>query len=185
MKRLASLLLAGFVGAAPAEELPRLLAALKAAPTEADARALAARIEALWVKSGSPAVALLLEAGMTRYEQGDFAEARRDFDAAVVLGPAVAEAYYRRALARLHLGDRQGAETDLKAALQRDPFHFPADAALAAIAAARGEWQEALTDLERALAIDPKLPHGQKELHWLRQKAFARPSAGSVQGRVT
>jgi tetratricopeptide (TPR) repeat protein len=152
-------------------ELDKLLTALRAAPTEAAAGMLEARIRKLWLESGSPAAVLLLGKGMRNLENNDDAEAVDDFDAVLALEPDLPDAFVGRGEARFGVGDYDGAVTDLSEALKREPRHFVALQTLSRIAEARGDWTGALAAWRKALEIDPHTPGGDERLRTLRTKA--------------
>jgi tetratricopeptide (TPR) repeat protein len=153
-------------------ELDRLFAALKAAPGEAEAAALEAKIRAAWLRAGSPAVLLLLNRGAAEVEQGDPAGALDTLDDALVLAPDYAEAWLARAVAKFHAGDTAGAIRDVQATLRREPRHFLAWQTLSRIAEAQEDWKGALAAWEKAMEIDPHMPQGQERLQTLRRKAL-------------
>jgi tetratricopeptide (TPR) repeat protein len=153
-------------------ELDQLFAALKAAPSEAAAAMVEAKIRQAWLEAGSPAVLLLLNRGSTDLEAGDTNDALDALDDALVLAPNYPEAWLRRALAKFHAGDYRGAIGDIEATLRREPRHFVALQTLSRIAEAQGDWKGALAAWQKALELDPQTPHGQERLQMLRRKAF-------------
>ena len=153
-------------------ELDQLFAALKAAPGEAEAAALEAKIREAWQRAGSPAVLLLLNRGAGDLEQGDTDSALDTLDDALVLAPDYAEAWLARALAKFHAGDYAGAIGDIQATLRREPRHFVALETLSRIAEAQADWKGALAAWQKALDLDPRMPDGQERLQMLRRKAL-------------
>lgn len=164
------------LAAAAPSELDALFSALKAAPGEAVAAPLEARIAQIWQGEGGPAAGLLLASGLRNLEANAADEALADFDAAIVLAPRLAEAYARRALARFETGDYPGAVADVHEALVLDPRHFSAFAALSKIAEARADWKGALAAWQQVLAFSPRTPGGAERLNQLRRKALGEKS---------
>lgn len=150
----------------------QLLTALQAAPNEEVAAMLETRIEHIWLEAGSPAVRLLMTRGMREMQAGAPADAQEDFDAAITLDPAYAEAWRRRAMARFEAGDTQGAIADIGEVLQREPRDFVALDTLARLAEANGDWKGAYAAWQKKLEIDPKTPGGEARLKDLRRRAL-------------
>ena len=152
-------------------ELDRAFEALRAARDSAGATLVEARIRELWSQAITPAVALLLRRGVRNMEAGQHADALEDFDAAIVLGPEVAEAWHLRAQASLRLGDLPAAARDLQEALRLEPRHWGVLLSLSTMQDEAGNAQAALRSLEAALAINPKLAGGEERLREQRRKA--------------
>jgi tetratricopeptide (TPR) repeat protein len=148
-----------------------LLDALKAAPNEQAAAGLEGRLEQTWLRSGSPAVTLLMSRGLRSLQAGQDDEAVNSFSDAITLQPDVAEAWHQRALARYHAGDVNGAIHDLEETVQLEPRNFAAFRTLADIAAAREDWKGAYAAWQKVLEIDPKTPGGEERLRLLKRKA--------------
>lgn len=156
---------------ARAAELMRAFDALRAAPDEAGAALVEARIRMLWAQPVTPAVALLLRRGIRNLEAQLPAEAIEDFDAAITLGPEVAEAWLLRAQSLAGAGDAAAAARDLQEVLRLEPRHWAALLSLSALQEERGDAEAALRSLSAALAINPKLRGGEARLRELRRKA--------------
>lgn len=152
-------------------ELDRLFQALRAAPDEATAGMLEARIRHLWLRQATPAVALLMARGDRDLTNDADDEAIADFDAVLELAPDFAEGYNHRAVARAEAGDYAGAVRDIEAALRHDPRNFSALQALSRIAEQQGNWKGALDAWRKALDIDPRTPGGIGRLERLQKKA--------------
>lgn len=151
-------------------ELDRAFAALKDAPDAAGAALVEGRIRQLWQQAISPAVTLLLNRGIRNLQAGQAEDALEDFDAALVLGPEVPEAWHLRAQAQARLNDPQAAARDLQEALRLEPRHWAALVTWAGIQAQAGDERGALRSLEAALAINPKLAGGAERAAELRRK---------------
>lgn len=152
-------------------ELDRAFEALKAAPDEQGAMLVEARIRALWAQAASPSVTLLLRRGLRNMEAGLPGEALEDFDAAITLDPAFAEAWFMRAQANAAVGDATAAARDLREVLRLEPRHWLALLTLSRLQEERGDAAAALRSLEAALAINPRMPGGEERLRELRRKA--------------
>jgi tetratricopeptide (TPR) repeat protein len=152
-------------------ELDRAFEALRAAPDTDSAALVEHRIRQLWGQSGSPAAALLLRRGLRNIEARVPGEALEDFDAALVLDPGFAEAWYLRAQAHAQAGDAAAAARDLQEALRLEPRHWPSLISLSTLQEERGDAAAALRSLEAALAITPKVAGGAERLRELRRKA--------------
>ncbi len=164
--------------AAPADprktELDSLLTALKTAPNEAAATVIERRVRQIWVQSGSAAATLLMNRGMRDLSNEAGEEAEADFDAVLVLEPQLADAYYRRALARSAVGDYRGALSDIEETLKREPRHFAALQSLSRIAESHDDFKGALAAWKKALELSPKTEDAQERLKLLERKAFGQ-----------
>lgn len=149
----------------------RLLDALKAAPDEQTAVRLEGQLEETWLRSGSPAVTLLMSRGLRTLQAGEDDEAVNSFSDAITLQPDVAEAWHQRALARYHEGDVNGAIHDLEETVQLEPRDFAAFHTLTDIATAREDWKGAYAAWQKVMELDPKTPGGEERLQFLKRKA--------------
>ena len=135
--------------------LDELLARLKAADDEPEARAIAARTLELFARHASDTI-VLLTARAAAAELGGAAETAQSLlDHVVALDPAWPEGFVRRARARAARGDGAGARDDLEASLRLEPRRFDALALLGALSEAAGDKKKALDAYRRALALDP------------------------------
>ena len=100
-------------------ELDGLLARLQAAPNEAAAGAIEGQLRRAWLQGGSAAATLLMNRGMRDLSNEAGAEAVEDFDAVLVLEPELADAYYRRSLARFAMTRQFCEPPNLMALLPR------------------------------------------------------------------
>ncbi len=141
---------------ARAAALDDLLARLKAADDESEARAIAARTLELFARNASDTIALLT-ARAAAAELGGAAETAQSLlDHVVALDPGWPEGFVRRARARAARGDGAGARDDLEAALRLEPRRFDALALLGALNEEAGDKKGALEAYRRALALDPR-----------------------------
>jgi tetratricopeptide (TPR) repeat protein len=152
-------------------ELDSLFEGLKVAPDDAVAAMMEGRIRALWVEQASPATVLLMRRGARNLAARTHDEALEDFDAAIVLSPASAEAWHQRAQAYAALGDTAAAARDLQEALRLEPRHFGALLTLSMLQEQAGDARAALRSQEAALALHPRLRGGEQRLRELRRKA--------------
>jgi tetratricopeptide (TPR) repeat protein len=160
--------------AAPVDTEP-LFAALKAAPTTASAEAVEAELQAAWHDQATPSVQLLIDQAADKILTGHAKEALADCDAAVVLQPALADLWRRRAEARLALGDEDGAAADLAQGLSREPRLIPALADLSRLEEARKAYPQALAAWQKVLELDPKTEKGEARLDRLRRRVNGEP----------
>lgn len=153
-------------------EMDRLFEALRDAPDEAGGALVEGRIRALWGEAASPAAVLLLRRGVRNMQANAPDEALEDFDAALVLSPAAAEAWHLRAQAHAALGDAAAAARDLQETLRLEPRHFGALMTLSVLQEERGDPEGALRSVDAALALHPRMRGGEQRRIELRRKAF-------------
>jgi hypothetical protein len=139
-----------------AETLDKLLGRLARAQDEAEARAVAAMVERLWMESGSDTADLLMTRAVAAMN-GD----RRDVAAALLdkiieLAPGWAEAWNKRATLRFLENDDSGSMEDISHVLVLEPRHFGALSGMGFILERHGEDAAALKALRRALAVYPQ-----------------------------
>lgn len=151
-----------------------LLGALKAAPDEASAKAIANRILTLWLASGSDTADLLMGRAKTAADAKDLDLALQLLDAVVDLKPDYAEGWNRRATIHFLKKDIGRSLADLRQALAHEPRHFGAWAGLGMILHDIGEDKPALEALRRALAINPHLQRVPELVKTLAEKLEGR-----------
>ena len=134
-----------------------LLGALKAAPDEASAKNVEARIWALWTRTSSDTTALLMLRAKTAMEAKQMDVARKLLDAVVRLKPDYIEGWNRRATLNYLTNDYADSLEDIEQVLKREPRHFGALAGLGMIFQELGEDRRALEAFRKALAINPHL----------------------------
>jgi tetratricopeptide (TPR) repeat protein len=154
------------------QAVDKMLDALRTAPTEQVASALEDKIRQLWVESSTPAVTLLMSRGLREAKAGAADDAAAVFSDAIVLDPALAEAWHQRAIARFKSGDTAGAVRDLQETLRLEPRHFGAWQTLERIAEGREDWKAAYDAWTHVLDIDPRIANGDDRLKDLKRKAF-------------
>lgn len=131
--------------------------ALKAAKTEGDGRELANRIWSSWAKAPDARAQDLLDDGMRRIRQSDFAGAEERLDALVSYCPEYPEGWNQRAFARFLRGDHDGSLEDLQRTLELEPRHFGALAGQGLNLLRQGRDDLAQRALRDAVALHPWL----------------------------
>lgn len=134
-----------------------LFGALKAAPDEASAKHVEARIWALWMATPSDTAALLMTRAKAALEAKQPDIALKLLDATVALRPDYVEAWNRRATIYYLQDDYGHALQDIEQVLAREPRHFGALAGLGMIMRDLGDDKRALDAFRKALAINPHL----------------------------
>jgi tetratricopeptide (TPR) repeat protein len=154
-----------FVG--PPETLPKpshrediefLFGALKAAPDAQTAKAVEARIWALWTQSPSDTAMLLMTRVRGAVEAKDLDLALRLLDSIVVLRPDYVEAWNRRATIHYMRKDFDRSLDDIRHVLAREPRHFGALAGLGLIMQETGDDKRALQVYRKVIEIYPNMP---------------------------
>lgn len=134
-----------------------LFGALKAAPDEASAKAVEARIWAVWTATPSDTTALLMTRAKAAMDGKNTEVALRLLDAVVKLRPEYVEGWNRRATIFYLQNDYTRAMEDIRQVLIREPRHFGALAGLGMILQETGDDRHALEAFRKALAINPHL----------------------------
>jgi tetratricopeptide (TPR) repeat protein len=145
------------VGADRTRGLDFLFGALKAAPDEASARHVEARIWALWLQTPSDTAALLMSRAKVAMDAQNMDVALKLLDSVVRLRPDYAEAWNRRATLYYLKNDYGHAMQDIQQVLVREPRHFGALVGLGMIMQDIGDDKRALDAFRRALAVNPYL----------------------------
>jgi tetratricopeptide (TPR) repeat protein len=134
-----------------------LFGALKAAPDEVSAKAVEAKIWAIWLQTPSDTAALLMARAKAAIDaqQGDIA--LKLLDATIKLRPDYVEAWNRRATLYYLRNDYGRSLADIQQVLVREPRHFGALAGLGMIMQDLGDDRRALEAFRKALAVNPHL----------------------------
>jgi tetratricopeptide (TPR) repeat protein len=140
-----------------ARGLDFLFGALKAAPDEASAKHVEARIWAIWLQTPSDTAALLMARAKTAMDAQQIDVALKLLDATIKLRPDYVEAWNRRATLYYLQNDYARSLADIKQVLIREPRHFGALAGLGMIMQDLGEEKRALQAFRKALDINPYL----------------------------
>jgi len=145
------------VGADRTKGLDFLFGALKAAPDEASAKHVEARIWAIWMQTPSDTAALLMVRAKAAMDAQQTDVALKLLDAVVKLRPDYVEAWNRRATLYYLRNDYARSLADIQQVLVREPRHFGALAGLGMIMQDLGEEKRALEAFRKALAVNPHL----------------------------
>src|SRR6201989_3102306 len=134
-----------------------LFGALKAAPDEASAKHVEARIWAIWMQTPSDTAALLMVRAKAAMDAQQMDVALKLLDATIKLRPDYVEAWNRRATLYYVKNDYAHSLADIQQVLIREPRHFGALAGLGMIMQDIGDDKRALDAFRQALAINPYL----------------------------
>jgi len=134
-----------------------LFGALKAAPDDASARHVEARIWAIWLQTQSDTVALLMSRSKAAMDAHQTEVAMKLLDAVIKLHPEYVEAWNRRATIYYLQNDYAHSMADIKQVLVREPRHFGALAGLGMIMQDIGDEKHALDAFRKALEVNPHL----------------------------
>ncbi|WKA27815.1 tetratricopeptide repeat protein [Bradyrhizobium roseum] len=145
------------IGADRTRGLDFLFGALKAAPDEASAKHVEARIWALWMKTPSDTAALLMLRAKSAMEAQKVDVALKLLDSVIKLRPDYVEAWNRRATLHYLKNDYNRSLEDIRQVLIREPRHFGALAGLGMIMQEIGDEKRALDAFRKALAVNPHL----------------------------
>ncbi len=136
-----------------ADEQALLSALSQAGPAEA--QRLDRQLQALWEKSGSPAMDLLLKRGREALEKGEVEAAIEHLTALTDHAPGFAEGWHMRASAYFEAGLYGPAVADLEHALALNPNNYGAIFGLGTILEGFGDAENAYKAYLRAQAIHP------------------------------
>jgi tetratricopeptide (TPR) repeat protein len=148
----------------PAARLDGLFGELKRASDERSAERISNRIRQQWSRSGSASIDLLMQWAQKAID-GDKHDAALDFlDQVILLAPAYAEGWNRRATLHYMMDDYPKAMADIGQVLELEPRHFGALSGMAMILVENDRKEAALHAYERLLAVYPMLREAQTEL---------------------
>jgi tetratricopeptide (TPR) repeat protein len=162
------------VGADRTRGLDFLFGALKAAPDEASAKHVEARIWALWMQTPSDTAALLMVRAKAAMDAQKMDVALKLLDAVVKLRPDYVEAWNRRATVYYLQNDYTHSLEDIEQVLVREPRHFGALAGLGTIMQDLGDDKRALEAFRKALAVNPYLDKVPELVKTLTEKVEGR-----------
>jgi tetratricopeptide (TPR) repeat protein len=134
-----------------------LFGALKVAPDAESAKAVEARIWAIWSQTPSDTATLLMGRVKTAMDRKEPDIAIKLLDAIIRLRPDYIEAWNRRATLYYLQNDYGKSLSDIREVLVREPRHFGALAGLGMIMQDLGDDKRALDAFRKALAINPHL----------------------------
>ena len=162
------------IGADRTRGLDFLFGALKAAPDEASAKHVEARIWALWMKTPSDTAALLMLRAKSAMEAQKIDVALKLLDSVIKLQPNYVEAWNRRATLYYMKNDYTHSLEDIRQVLIREPRHFGALAGLGMIMQEIGDEKRALDAFRKALAVNPHLEKVPELVKTLTEKVEGR-----------
>jgi tetratricopeptide (TPR) repeat protein len=151
-----------------------LFGALKAAPDEASAKHVEARIWAIWLQTPSDTVALLMTRAKVAMAAQNSDVALQLLDAVIRLRPDYVEGWNRRATLYYLRNDYTRSLADIEQVLAREPRHFGALAGLGMIMHDLGDEKRALDAFRRALAVNPHLDKVPEMVKTLSEKVEGR-----------
>jgi tetratricopeptide (TPR) repeat protein len=151
-----------------------LFGALKAAPDEASAKHVEARIWAIWLQTPSDTVSLLMTRAKTAMEAQNTDVALKLLDSVVKLRPDYVEGWNRRATLYYLRNDYARSLADIEQVLAREPRHFGALAGLGMIMQDLGDEKRALDAFRKALAVNPHLEKVPELVKTLTEKVEGR-----------
>jgi tetratricopeptide (TPR) repeat protein len=151
-----------------------LFGALKAAPDEASAKHVEARIWALWMQTPSDTTALLMMRAKAAMDAQQMDVALKLLDAVVKLRPDYVEGWNRRATLYYLQNDYAHSLQDIEQVLVREPRHFGALAGLGMIMQDLGDEKRALDAFRKALAVNPHLDKVPELVKTLTEKVEGR-----------
>src|ERR1700710_3168391 len=162
------------VGADKTKGLDFLFGALKAAPDQASAKHVEARIWATWMQTPSDTAALLMMRAKAAMDAQQMDVALKLLDAVVKLRPDYVEGWNRRATLYYLQNDYNHSLEDIEQVLVREPRHFGALAGLGMIMQDLGDEKRALDAFRKALAINPHLDKVPELVKTLTEKVEGR-----------
>src|SRR5580693_8814025 len=162
------------VGADHTRGLDFLFGALKAAPDEASAKHVEARIWALWMQTPSDTTALLMTRAKVAMDAQQMDVALKLLDAVVRLRPDYVEGWNRQATLYYLQNDYAHSLQDIEQVLVREPRHFAALAGLGMIMQDLGDEKRALDAFRKALAVNPHLDKVPELVKTLTEKVEGR-----------
>jgi tetratricopeptide (TPR) repeat protein len=151
-----------------------LFGALKAAPDEASAKHVEARIWAIWLQTPSDTAALLMLRAKAAMDAQQTDVALKLLDAVIKLRPDYVEAWNRRATLYYLRNDYARSLADIEQVLVREPRHFGALAGLGMIMQDLGDDKRALDAFRKALDINPHLEKVPELVKTLTEKVEGR-----------
>jgi tetratricopeptide (TPR) repeat protein len=161
-------------GADRTRGLDFLFGALRAAPDEASAKHVEARIWAIWMQTPSDTAALLMVRAKAAMDAQQTEIALKLLDAVIKLRPDYVEGWNRRATLYYLQNDYARSLADIQQVLSREPRHFGALAGLGMIMQDIGDDKRALDAFRKALAINPHLEKVPELVKTLSEKVEGR-----------
>jgi tetratricopeptide (TPR) repeat protein len=162
------------VPTARAKGLDFLFGALKAAPDDDSAKAVEARIWAIWLQTPSDTAALLMMRSKAAVDAQQPELAIKLLDSVIKLRPDYVEAWNRRATLYYLQNEYARSLADIQQVLAREPRHFAALAGLGMIMQDLGDDKRALEAFRKALAVNPHLEKVPELVKQLSEKVEGR-----------
>jgi len=156
------------------KNLDFLFGALKAAPDDASAKHVEARIWAIWLQTPSDTASLLMSRAKTAVDAQQIDVAIKLLDSVIKLRPDYIEAWNRRATLYYMQNDYGRSLADIQQVLIREPRHFGALAGLGMIMQEVGDEKRALEAYRKALAVNPHLEKIPDQVKSLTEKVEGR-----------
>ncbi|MEP3232544.1 MAG: tetratricopeptide repeat protein [Hyphomicrobiales bacterium] len=156
------------------ERLDQLFAILKDAKNEQLSQKAIQEIEAIWSKSGSDTIDLLVQWAGEATNNKEYGKALDFLDNVVRLKPDYAEGWNKRATVHFLNKDYGYSIADVERTLELEPRHFGALAGLSIMLLDYNEDARALEFMRRALEINPSLEHLKKQIETLRKEIEGR-----------
>lgn len=151
-------------------ELDRLFEQLAEAADEDSARPLVARIQRLWLQSGSATVDLLMQRTAAALQAKNYPLALDLADMVVRFAPDYAEGWNRRATVHYLRGDFGAALADIERTLAIEPRHWGAMSGLGMILRRVDRDSEALATFEQVLRLHPQSRNAREAVEELGKK---------------
>jgi tetratricopeptide (TPR) repeat protein len=156
------------------QNLDFLFGALKLAPDEESAKAIADRIWGVWLGSGGDTTNLLISRVRSAIESKDLDLAIQLLDSIVEFKPEYVEGWNQRATVHYMKKDYTRALADLAQVLKREPRHFGALFGIGVIMQEFGDDRRALEVYRRALELDPHMKRVPELVKTLSEKVEGR-----------
>ena len=156
------------------QNLDFLFGALKVAPNEESAKAIADRIWGVWLGSGGDTTNLLISRVRSVIESKDLDLAVQLLDSIVEFKPEYVEGWNQRATVHYLKKDYTRALADLAQVLKREPRHFGALFGIGVIMQEFGDDRRALDVYRRALDLDPHMKRVPDLVKMLSEKVEGR-----------
>jgi tetratricopeptide (TPR) repeat protein len=154
--------------------LDDLFARLAASTSAQEADGIDDAIEAIWVRTGSPTVDLMMAWAAEELRGRNAGRARDYLDGVLFLAPDFAEAYYRRAQLHFQARDFAKAMADLERVVALEPRHYSALVGIGAILRDLDRPREALAAFRAALAVHPHLAAAKRAVEILSPRVDGR-----------
>lgn len=149
--------------------LDRLFGELHTTDDIDTANSLVRDIWAVWTENADPQVSDLMTDGMNAMQVGDWRRALIAFDEVVMLAPAFAEGWNKRATVYYYAGRLDESLADVERVLDLEPRHFGALSGRGLIYLDQGSLPEALNAFEHALDTNPHMPNIERQAAAIRE----------------